>query len=116
MERLAGEAELAEGAVGNRIDPRSNGILFWYISTSCNCERRVEECGRVIDLFREWDQDGPGFVRAACHLDVLDPKWHWYNTALSWKKNMGKADVAFRCGHRSEFKRGCEYLKKGWPI
>ena len=22
----------------------------------------------------------------------------------------------FRCGHRSEFKRGCEYLKKGWPI
>ena len=43
-------------------------------------------------------------------LHLVDPKWHWYNTALR------ETDVAFRCGHRSEFKRGCEYLKKGWPI
>ena len=43
-------------------------------------------------------------------LHLVDPKWHWYNTALR------ETDVAFRCGHRALFKHGCEYLKKGWPI
>ena len=44
----------------------------------------------------------------AFHL--IDRKSHWYNTDIK------EHDIAFRCGHRHDFKAGCKWLRLSWPV
>ena len=43
-------------------------------------------------------------------VHAISAKAHWYNTDS--KEN----DLAFRCGHRHEFKPGCRWLRTEWPV